>query len=310
MSKKTRLITYNLADRDRTHVGVDRSDMDIRSMVNRINAPDVQELVNSGDMFGYYGHELRGRFGMNPPDVWVNPNTGENIRIEPAIRTIKLSADNDGNVTHQEEFLDTDTGKYSQRLYANNAGGFSSAVVRKRNSAGKYDITGFHGFDYVRSPNYNTNRGNGMFDALFWLDDEDEAAFDSATGISPERAALNAALETAIIHQLDSITTAIHADTMVSHYQSEAMAAQDALISREQRLANLRAKRQSREEDVFDSLICPSVPFNEVMAQWDGFSGMGTSDRDLRTVKSAKEAREKHKRQVERMDRPSLFGGR
>lgn len=310
MSKKTQLITYNLADRDRKHVGVDRSDMDIQSMVNRINAPDTQELVASGDMYGYYGHELRGRFGMNPPDVWVNPNTGENIRIEPALRTIKLSADNDGNVTSQHEFLDTDTGKYSERLYANKAGGFSSAVMRKMGEAGKYNVTGFYGFDYVRQPNYNTNRGNGMFDALFWVDEADdlEMAFDSMAGMTPQQAAIKSALETAILHQYDSIMTANQSDMMIAHYQNEAMQAQEAYITRQQNLENIRQRRHDRKLEVFDNLICPSVPFNEAQAQWDSFSGQGTSDLDLRTTASVEQSRTENKQH--KQDRVSIFNRR
>lgn len=290
MSKKTKLITYNLSDRGRSEgVGTDRSDVSIKSMVDRINASDTQELVASGDMYGYYGHELRGRFGMNPPDVWVNPETGESIRLEPAIRTIKLSADNDGNVSAQHEFLDTDNGKYSERLYANNAGGFSSAVMRKMGNAGKYDVTGFHGYDYVRQPNYNTNRGNGMFDAMFWTDEDAQMAFDSLAGLSPERAAMRAALETAIIHQYDSVASAINADTMITHYQNEAHAAQTALITRDKRQASLEQRRQERQDAIYDSLVCPSVSFDSISAEWDSFVNSGTNDSDLRTTASAKQ---------------------
>lgn len=309
MSKKTQLITYNLADRDRKHVGVDRSDMNIQSMIDRINAPDTQELVASGDLYGYYGHELRARFGMNPPDVWVNPQTGENVRIEPALRTIKLSADNDGNVTTQHEFLDTDTGKYSERLYTNKAGGFSSAVMRKRGAAGKFDITGFYGFDYVRQPNYNTNRGNGTFDSLFWLDEgEAEMAFDSMDGLTPQQASHKAALEAAILHQYDSIATANEADVMISHYQNEVMKSQDEQISRQEKLERLRQRRHDRKLEVFDNLICPSVSFDEAVAQWDSFNTQGTSDLDLRTTGDSKQAKadqEKHSR-----ERTRIFKGR
>lgn len=308
MSKKTRTITYNLADRGREHNGIDRSDLDIQSTVNRINAPDVQELVKSGDMFGYYGHEVRARFGMNPPDVWVNPQTGENIRIEPALRTIELSADNDGNVTTRHEFLDTDSGKYSERLYANNAGGFSSAMVRRMNEAGKYEVSSFAGFDYVRQPNYNTNRGDGMFDSLFWLDEAEEMAFDSMANVTPERAAIMAALETAIIHQYDSVATAIHSDMMINHYQKEAISAQELLITRQQQLVNVKARQRARKDEIYDSLICPSVSFDEATAQWDSFNNQGTSDSDLLTTESAKQARINTERRKE--ERVSLFGRR
>ena len=306
MSKKTKVITYNLADRGREHNGVDRSDLDIQSMVNRINAPDVQELVKSGDMFGYYGHELRARFGMNPPDVWVNPQTGENIRIEPALRTIELSADSDGNVTTRHEFLDTDSGKYSERLYANNAGGFSSAILRKMGANGKYEVTSFDGFDYVRQPNYNTNRGDGMFDSLFWLDEAEELAFDGMATITPDKLAIRTALETAIIHQYDSVLMAIQSDAMINHYQNEAMQAQNEYLERQRRIDDIQNRRARRQEEIYDNLICPSVSFDSASAEWERFNTLGTQDLDLRTVEQLKQ---QTKQQTERKhERANLFG--
>ena len=116
-------------------------------MVNKINSPEVQELVSSGDLFGFNGHEIRARFGMYPPDQWVDEKTGRIIKIQPALRTIRLEADDDGNVVTQHEFLDTDDGQFAARLYANKAGGFSSAINRRRKPDGFYEVTGFHGFD-------------------------------------------------------------------------------------------------------------------------------------------------------------------
>ena len=302
MPKKTKLITYNLSDRGRSaDIGVDRSDVSVQSMVDNINSSRTQELVNSGDLYGYYGHELRARFGMNPPDVWVNPNTNETIRIEPAIRTIKLSADASGNVSTQHEFLDTDSGKYSERLYANKVGGFSSAVMRKRGAGGLYDVTGFYGYDFVRQPNYNTNRGDGLFDALFIEQEDGEFAFDSVAGMTPQQSTIKSALETAIVHQYDSILTAIQSDAMINHYQNEVIAAQEEAINREVRLNKLRAKRASRKEAIFDTLVCPSVPFSEITAQWDSFNDQGTSDKDLRTTESAKKTHLDSERQKERV---------
>lgn len=304
MPKKTDLITYNLGDRGRKHSGVDRSDLDIQSAINHINSESVQELVKSGDLFGYYGHETRARFGMNPPDSWIN-SAGETVPIVPAIRTIKLFADSNGNVTHQDEFLSTNEGKYSEGLYTNKVGGFSSAIMRKRGSNGLYGVTGFYGFDYVRSPNYNTNRGENLFDALFIEQEDGEFAFDSVTGITPQQSMIKSALETAIMHQYDSILTAIQSDAMINHYQNEVVAAQEEAINREVRLNKLRVKRASRKEAIFDTLICPSVPFSEITAQWDSFNNQGTSDRDLRTTESAKKTHLDSERKKERV---FLFG--
>jgi hypothetical protein len=306
MSTRTKVITYNLADRGRQHNGVDRSDMDIRSMINQINSAATQELVQSGDLFGYNGHEIRARFGMNPPDKYVNPATGSVINIEPAIRTVKLSADSDGNVTTQHEFLDTDDGRYANKLYANKAGGFSSAVNRRRLDTGKYEVTGFYGYDYVRQPNYNTNRGHGMFDSLLsGLFDEEVMCFDSMNELTPAHAVLKDALDVVIAQQYDSIQTALQAEGLVEHYQAEAIAAQNMLIQACERQDRRRKRIQEREEAIYDSMICPSVPFSKALEGWDGFMDMGTSDADLKTTTAA--SKERAQAQSASKPAPNLF---
>ena len=291
MLKKTKLITYNLKDRGRLDTtGINRNDVDIQSWINAINSPVAQELVNSGDMLGYYGHETRQRFGIMPPDTFVN-DAGETIIIEPAIRTILQSADNDGNVTVQYEFMNTTHGKFALQLYETNVGGFSGVAYRNpaKNSAGKHEVTGSYGGDYVKQPNYNTHRGNAQFDALILDSEECQAMYDSLVQASPQKAMLNRALETAIMSQYDSIATVMQANNLIEHYQNEAMSAQSELIAKHKRAETKRAMIERRKNEVYDSLICPSRPFNEVMAQYDSFTAKGTSDADLVTTHAKKE---------------------
>ena len=288
MAKKTKVITYNLADRGRKYNGQDRSDLDITSMVEKINSPAVQELVSSGDLYGYNGHEIRARFGMYPPDQWIDEKTGRIIKIQPALRTIRLEADDDGNVVTQHEFLDTDDGQFAARLYTNKAGGFSSAINRRRKPDGYYEVTGFHGFDYVRTPNYATNKGDGMFDSLLnGAYTEGEACFDSLVELPQDQLVLKEALERIIIAQYDSMQTALHSEALVSHYQKEALAAQDALINAEVRRQKVLERKARREQEIYDSLICPSKPFEEIKAQWDSFHIGETSDADLQASTSS-----------------------
>lgn len=283
---KTSVITYNLSDRGRQYNGADRSDVDIKSWIDQINSPKVQELVNSGDLFGFNGHEIRARFGMHPPDKFVNDKTGTVIRIEPAIRTIKLSADNDGNVTSQHEFLDTDDGRYAQKLYSSKVGGFSNAVTRVPGQDGKYRITGFYGYDFVRTPNYNTCRGysSGAFDSLVTGIFDDEMAFDSMTELTPERMMLKEVLEMVIANQYDSIQTALQAEGLVNHYQEQALAAQVALIASREREINRRRRARERQEEIYDSMILPAVPFADILNQWDSFNNSDISDNLLKVT--------------------------
>ena len=69
MRMKTEILKYNLHDRGRKYTGQDRSNVDVSAMIQRINSPDTQELVSTGGLFGYYGHQIRQRFGMMPPET-------------------------------------------------------------------------------------------------------------------------------------------------------------------------------------------------------------------------------------------------
>lgn len=152
----TDTITYNVHERGRKHRGVERR-FDTVALAKLINSPAVQERVRSGDLKGYYGHWPRLKFGMAVTEGGVLD--GKVICDLPiAVRTVELSADTDGNITHRTEFLDTAAGRVASALYLSKAGGFSSAIdVDPSNN--RIPIA-FQGFDYVLEPNYNTNRGH------------------------------------------------------------------------------------------------------------------------------------------------------
>ncbi|WP_410472108.1 hypothetical protein ACGTJS_11045 [Faucicola mancuniensis] len=275
MSRTTKAITYNIAERGRKYVGQDRSNVDIGSMVDMINAPATQEMVNTGDMYGYYGHEIRMLYGMNPPDTVVTDD-GREIRIAPAIRTIELSADKNGNVTHREEFLSNEAGEYAYQQYKANIGGFSTAVNFAPSANGMRYVNGFFGFDYVRNPNYHTNKGNGLFDGL-----DLSCGFDSIANPTDEQISLRQVVEQSLITQYDSIYQVIHAKDdvatakdMIDFYQQEALASQQQLqdyISRQERLAK---KRLERKEALLDGMICPSVPFSQFLEEIRAFDSV------------------------------------
>ena len=85
-----------------------RADMvNIEAWADCINSSDIQYLVTSGYIYGYVGHETRTRFGLRPPDSFVDPS-GEVIHMKSSFRTIKLTANARGDVSAQHEFLDTD----------------------------------------------------------------------------------------------------------------------------------------------------------------------------------------------------------
>ncbi len=180
-------ITYNVNERGRQARGVDRH-FDCAVLASIINGPSVQEKVRLGDMFGYFGHWPRIKFGMEPQEGGVVD--GVAVSVEPALRTTLLRADEQGNVTHRVEFLDTAEGHKAQALYQSKAGGFSSAIDAVPGSTPMIP-KGFYGFDYVLEPNYTTNRGHrAVLDAVAGHDPELLALFDQAMAESNQAATL------------------------------------------------------------------------------------------------------------------------
>lgn len=145
------VIRYNLKDRGRQFRGVERN-FDIPAIVAAINSPACQERVKTRGMLGYLGHWVRIRFGLEPPEGGIAE--GKAHAIEPAIVTTHLKAYPNGDIEHQTEFLDNDTGRIASRMFANKVGGFSSVIDEVK--------VNFFGFDWVNDPNYSTNRGYGL----------------------------------------------------------------------------------------------------------------------------------------------------
>lgn len=161
---RTEMLTYNVHDRGRKHRGVERL-FDTVALAKLINSPETQERVKKGDLIGYYGHWARVKFGMATQEVGLLD--GKIVATPTAVRTVYLSCDTNGNITHQAEFLNTEQGKYAASLYASKAGGWSSAIDAIPGSKPSIPVA-FQGMDYVLEPNYDTNRGyvRGMLDSV------------------------------------------------------------------------------------------------------------------------------------------------
>ena len=260
---KTKLLSYNLNDRARQHTGQDRSNVDVKTMIERINAPDTQELVKTGGMFGYYGHQIRQRFGMMPPETALID--GKKIVLEPAFRTVQLSADRDGTVTHQAEFLNNETGNFAKSQYQSKVGGFSTAVSYIQNGV-KLIPKLFAGFDYVFQPNYATNVGDGvLLDGLFCS--AEHALFDSINS-DPLQAQYAQSLEQAILQNYDSIqrinALSVQNEQVMGAIQNEL----EQQLNKQQRYAQIKAKK---EQEGYDSLIEKTIPFEQALQQANHF---------------------------------------
>jgi hypothetical protein len=246
MSRKTSAITYDLKDRNRKHTGQDRSNLDIKAMVQQINSARVQEMVSKGDLLGYYGHQVRQKFGMFPPETAVIQ--GKLTPLIPAIRTIELSASEDGVVTHRQEFLSNPAGEVAFNQYSDKVGGFSTASDYARQD-GKLKATNFAGFDYVWQANYATNTSFGVFDGLV-LGEIDMQV------IPPEE------LESQILQCYDNIARDADLRGENKLFADRIAQLEEDSEKLRQRLAAKSKRRKERQVEIFDSLICPTVEFD------------------------------------------------
>ncbi|GAA5003385.1 hypothetical protein GCM10023206_07080 [Acinetobacter puyangensis] len=266
--RKTKVLQYNLHNRGRKHTGVDRSNIDFMSMINLINAPSTQEMVKTGQLIGFYGHQIRQRFGMVPPESV--PISGKMVHLEPAFRTIEIKADKDGTVSHRAEFLENESGEFARTQYLAKVGGFSTAVNYRKTPPNKLTPSGFFGFDYVTQPNYATNVGDGqLFDGLFVPEDPSNnliACFDSATDLSalePSQALIANMLEQQIISTFDSI----HAQITLGQMNEQALDQIDALTQQISLHERKKQLQQQRQQDLYTGMVGEIRTFDSALAE-------------------------------------------
>lgn len=119
------------------------------SQVRRaISTPMVRERIMLAEMFGYFEKKPLTDDPENPP----------------AFRTVKISIDDNGIVTHTEELFNTSTGDDVDAMEHSGVGGWSWAST---DGSGKPDWRYFSGFVYKRYPNISRLLGKtvSMFEA-------------------------------------------------------------------------------------------------------------------------------------------------
>lgn len=116
----------------------------------------TQELLRVGEAYGYYGHQPRQRANkLDIGETEVIMVQGKPVVVEnvPSNRTKSITCDDNGVITHEEEFFDTPTGKIALSLWESGAGGWSWATGGRDTPQASL-TTSFHGMDYVLQPNY------------------------------------------------------------------------------------------------------------------------------------------------------------
>jgi len=239
--RKTRKITFNLKDRGRQYTGQNRDNVDYQKWIDLINSPATQEMINTGSMLGYYGHQIRIAWGLNPPEtVCIGDKL---LTISPATRTIEMSCDTEGNVTHRVEFLETPEGEQALRQYRAKIGGFSAAHDHITQD-GIMIPTEVCGMDYVLQPNYATNVGDGI------LLDSVNAGIHGGM--------MKANLEASILQMYDSIHSTNFAMQIADENLIRAMNAENQLLEIQAQKERRLELQKKQKENLLDSALCPT----------------------------------------------------
>lgn len=255
MSRVTKLITFNLNERGRKYTGQDRSDVDVKAWVDLINSPATQEMVSTGGLLGYYGHQVRQLFGMNPPETAFL--AGKEYRISPAVRTVEFFADSAGNVSHKEEFLETDAGEYAFKNYKAKVGGFSMAVDAQP-VGGRYIPTVMGGMDYVLQQNFVENCGYGQF--------------DSAMMQTP---LMRESLECGLATILDCINDVQYARFTLDDANerlAQAMELEQRFLLEQAKIERRKALQTQRQGELYDGALCPTKSLEEFLDDANQFN--------------------------------------
>lgn len=141
----------------------------LHAIKNMIKSPQTQEGLRLGELYGYFGHGIRQATNkMRPSELEVVMMNGKPVVIQnvPANRTMSIDVDDEGNVSHTQEVLDTSSGLIVQSMIDSGVGGWSWACSGATSNGADYPNS-FFGFDYVKQPNFiPTDRQQAMFESV------------------------------------------------------------------------------------------------------------------------------------------------
>ncbi|EPL8679413.1 head processing protein [Klebsiella michiganensis] len=151
---------FSLVDKIRKHTPQNNRRYLIERVRQTINSPMVREHMALGEMFGYYGHGRRAMYyektkSLMLPEMMVVMVDGKPVTLEnvPAARTVDISIDDSGIVSHTQDILTTDQGQIVSGMCNSNAGGWSWATSGPDTGLVSL-VNSFCGFDYVALPNF------------------------------------------------------------------------------------------------------------------------------------------------------------
>lgn len=274
---------FNLKDHGRSD-GNGRGYL-VDSVKRMRESPLFKERLKLGELYGYFGHNLRQLAGkMDLDEVTVINYEGKPVVIEtvPSNRTIEFDVSDDGVVTHTQEILDTPSGRAVLAMLDAGAGGWSWAVNGVQSAMGAIART-FHGMDFVKHPSY--------------IDLEKQQAMFESVGVESEEALYANMFESAGFDagQTDKLMSlwARRAPTVIEYQEitQEVMMLESALMVREAELATELAQRSAREIRMLEAVRNSPVFTSE--RQLKALTNMA-SDEDKAIVSALFESIAKH----------------
>lgn len=124
--------------------------------VNRvINSPRTQAMLESGTLYGYYGHGQRAEHYRQTGNMHLDPAKTGKVNGEaviPAARTVSIRLDGDV-VEHTQAILDTPHGQLLDSMERGQVGGWSWAALGRDSDRGA-TLEELDGFDFVTMPGF------------------------------------------------------------------------------------------------------------------------------------------------------------
>jgi len=233
-------LSFNLFDYGR-HVEGNFRKYDVDNVRQTLASPATRERLRLREAVGYLGHgrrQIAGKLDVGEVETIQTPSGAIVVENVPACVTTDVSIEDDGTIHHTQDVLDTDPGKVVQALMESKVGGFSWATGgRDGRRGGTTLLNSFHGFDYVMTPGYATNRSYAILESANQVADEREQIFEAmrSCGLDAEKARL----------YTDTFTSPYLAAADMQARHDEIL---EALGSREGRIAELEAELEAARQ--------------------------------------------------------------
>lgn len=147
---------FSLRDLIRHHTPQNGLNYDLQSIRDAITNPRTVALMESGQLYGYFGHGQRASHYSQTGEMLLDPARTASVNgkeVQPASRTIGIELVGE-TVIHSQEVLNTQAGRIVDAMDKSQGGGWSWAGIGKKMSNGASKMLSFAGVDFVLQPNY------------------------------------------------------------------------------------------------------------------------------------------------------------